>query len=179
MRDEPRFLPERAARRTQRPIFEMTTLVQLVVFRIGELRYALSLAAVERFIPAVEVNPLPNAPSVVLGAINIAGRVIPVLSLRRRFQLTDRDVSPADQFLIAHAARHIVALMVDEAQGVIDYRENEIIRSDQIVPGLEHIQGVVKLPDGLVLIHDLEKFLSLDETRVLDIAMSQEVSYGT
>jgi len=152
----------------------MNELIQLVVFRVDEQRYALPLAAVERIIHAVEVTPLPAAPAIVLGAIDVEGDVLPVLNLRRRFMLPEREVGPADQFLIARTARRMVALVVDEAQGVIERAESAIIASTHIVPGLEQIQGVVKLDDGLVLIHDLEKFLALDEARTLDEAISQD-----
>ncbi len=151
----------------------MSELIQLVVFRLGEQRYALPLAAVERIVRAVEVTPLPGAPAIVLGAIDVEGRVLPVLNLWRRFLLPEREVSPVDQFLIAWTDRRMVALVMDEAQGVIEREQSAVIGSDRIVPGLEQFQGVVKLDDGLVLIHDLEKFLSLDEVRTLDEAMER------
>ena len=147
--------------------------MQLVVFRLDRQRYALPLAAVERIVCAVEVTPLPGAPAIVLGAVDVEGRVLPVLNLRRRFLLPEQEVSPVDQFLIAWTARRMVALVMDEAQGVIEREQSAVIRSDRIVPGLEQFQGVVKLDDGLVLIHDLEKFLSLDEARTLDEAMER------
>ena len=154
----------------------MSESVQLVVFRLDEQRYALSLAAVERIVRAAEVTLLPNAPPIVLGAIDVEGKVLPVLDVRRRFGLRQREISPADQFLIARTALRTVVLVVDEAQGVIGRTQAEIIGSREIVPGLEQFEGVVRLDDGLVLIHDLEKFLSLDEARALDEAMSQDES---
>ena len=154
----------------------MSESVQLVVFRLDEQRYALSLAAVERIVRAAEVTLLPNAPPIVLGALDVEGRVLPVLNIRRRFGLREREVSPADQFLIARTAPRTVVLVVDEAQGVIERSQAEIIGSAQIVPGLGQFQGVVRLDDGLVLIHDVEKFLSLDEARALDDAINQEVN---
>ena len=153
----------------------MTQPTQLVVFGLDAQRYALPLESVERIVRAVETTRLPNAPALVLGAINVAGRVLPVLNLRRRFGLPEREISPEDQFLIAHTARRAVALVVDEALGMVECPATEIIQPTQIAPGLEQLQGVVRLDDGLVLIQDLEKFLSLDEARALDEAMNQEV----
>jgi purine-binding chemotaxis protein CheW len=156
----------------------LSAFTQLVIFRLDEQRYALSLAAVERVVPAVEVTVLPHAPPIVLGMINVAGRVIPVLNLRRRFRLPEREIRPADHFLIARTSRLLVALVVDEAQSVAEHPDSEIVGAAQIAPGLEQMQGVIKLADGLVLIHDLEQFLSLDEAQALDEAMSQEVPRG-
>ena len=155
----------------------MTQPTRLVVFRLDAQRYALPLASVERIVRAVETTRLPNAPAIVLGAINVAGRVLPVLNLRRRFGLPEREINPADQFLIAHTTRRTVVLVVDEALGMVECPATEIIQPIQIAPGLEQLQGVVRLDDGLVLIQDLEKFLSLDEARALDEAINQEVPH--
>lgn len=157
----------------------MSALSRLVVFRLDAQRYALSLAVVERSVRAVEVTGLPNAPAIVLGVINVEGCVLPVLNLRRRFGLPEREISLSDQFLIARTTRRTVVLVVDETQGVIEHPKAEIIGPAQIVPGLGQIQGVVKLPDGLVLIHDLELFLSLEEVNALDAAMAQEVAHAS
>lgn len=152
---------------------EMSEPMQLVVFRLDGQRYALPLAAVERIVHAVEVTPLPGAPAIVLGAIDVQGRVLPVLNVRRRFLLPEREVGLADQFLIARTARRALALVIDEAQGVIELPESAVIDAAQIVPGLEQFQGLVRLDGGLVLIHDLEKFLSLDEASALDGAKAR------
>jgi len=156
----------------------MNEQLQLVVFRLDDQRYALPLPAVERIVRAVEVTPLPKAPPIVLGAIDVEGRVLPVLNVRQRFRLPERGITHADQFLIARTAQRTVVLVIDEAQGVIDSSPTDIVDAAQIVPGLEQIQGVVKLNDGLVLIHDLERFLSMGEAQALDAAMSQEVAHG-
>lgn len=150
----------------------MSELIRVLVFRLDEQRYALPLATVERVIRAVEVTFLPNAPSVVMGVIDVAGRVLPVLNIRRRFRLPEREISPADQFVIAHTLRRPLALVIDEAQGMIECRESAVIDSTQIAPGLGRVQGVMKLEDGLVLIHDLEKFLFVEEARALDEAIA-------
>jgi purine-binding chemotaxis protein CheW len=151
----------------------MSEITQLVVFRLDERRYALPLTVAERVVRAVDVTPLPNAPAIVLGAINVQGRVLPVLNVRRRFNMPEREISPADWFLLAHTAHHTVVLVVDESEGVVERPQLDIVVSTQIVPGLEPFPGVVKLDDGLLLIHDLETFLSLNEARALDDAMAQ------
>lgn len=151
----------------------MSELIQVVVFRLDGQGYALPLAVVQRIIRAVKVTPLPGAPAIVLGAIDMEGRILPVLNIRRRFLLPEREIDPVDQFLIASTARRAVALVIDEAHGVIEREQSAVIDSDRIVPGLGQFPGVVKLDDGLVLIHDLEKFLSLDEAQTLDEAMDR------
>ena len=149
------------------------TTVQLLVFRLDDQRYAVPLATVERVIRAVAVTPLPGAPAIVHGAIDVHGRVFPVVNVRRRFLMPDRAIGPADWFLLAHTARNTVVLVVDESEGVIERSQADIVASAQVVPGLEYFPGVVRLDEGLALIHDLERLLSLDEARALDEAMDE------
>lgn len=144
---------------------------RLVIFILDGQRYALYLSAVERVVRAVEVTPLPKAPDIVCGIVNVQGRVIPVFNLRRRFHLPEREIAPSDQLIIAHARRRPVALAADAVSGVLEYSERLAVSAEDILPGAEHLEGVVKLEEGLVLIHDLERFLSLDEEAALERAL--------
>ncbi len=152
---------------------------QLVVFRLDDQRFALNLAAVERIVRAAEVTALPKAPEIVLGVINVEGRILPVLNIRRRAGLPDRKPSPTDQFLLARTTERIVVLAIDEAQGVMECPTAAITVPRTIVPGLEQIHGVIKIEGGLALIYDLEQFLRVDEARALDDAMNEEAVDGS
>jgi purine-binding chemotaxis protein CheW len=58
---------------------------QLVVLTLDEQRYALHLSAVERIVRMVEITPLPKAPQIVLGVVNVQGRIVPIVNIRKRF----------------------------------------------------------------------------------------------
>jgi purine-binding chemotaxis protein CheW len=145
--------------------------MQLVLFALDEQRYALALASVQRAVRVDNVTPLPKAPPSVLGILNVKGDVVPVYDLRRRFHLPEREIEIADQLIIATTSRQTVALLVDSVSGVFEVAEEEIASANKILPEIEYVHGVVKLSDGLVLIHDLEQFLSADEERILDEAL--------
>jgi len=149
----------------------LSQLQQLVGFVLAGRNYAVSLAAVERIVHVVEVAPLPKAPEIVLGLINFAGRIIPVVDMRQRFRLPAREVGLYDQVIIARTSKREIAFIADGVAGVIECPEAEITAAEKIVPGLEYLQGVLKLRDGLIFIHDLERFLSLDEEKSLGQAM--------
>lgn len=161
------------------PAYVMNGDAQFLIFRLDEQRYALALGAVHRVVAAVEVTPLPHAPAIVTGIINAAGQVIPVCSLRRRFGLSDRAINPQDQFVVARTTTRLVALVVDETQGVQAWPQRDIVAASAIVAQSDQIQGIIKLSDGLVLIQNLEKLLSTVESRALDEALRQEVSHAT
>lgn len=151
----------------------MPNSTQLLVFTLDTRLYALHLAAVERVVRAVELTPLPKVPELILGLVNVQGRIIPVINTRRRFGLPEQDLELSDRFILANTARRTVALVADETIGVIDPLEPDIIHPEKITPGLEYIQGVVKLESGILLIYKLERFLSLEEEAALDRAMEK------
>lgn len=151
----------------------MNTVQSIVTFVLDGLRYALYLSVLERVVRAVEITPLPKAPDIVVGIINVQGRIIPVVNIRKRFRLPPREMTLNDQFIIARTSARPLAMIVDSVQGIIEYHEDMLISPDEIVAGIEYIDGIVKLQDGMILIHDLEKFLSLKEGRSLDRAIAQ------
>jgi purine-binding chemotaxis protein CheW len=146
--------------------------VQLVAFRLDDRRYGLPLASVERVVRIVEITSLPKAPDIVLGLINVQGRVIAVVDVRKRFRLPQREPALSDSLVIARTPARAVALMADSVAGVVECSESEAVPAQAIVPGMEYVVGVAKLDDGMVLIHDLARFLSLDEERRLDEAIA-------
>lgn len=142
-----------------------------LVFTLGGGRYGLYLSAVHRVVRAVEITPLPQAPAIVLGVVNVQGRIIPVINLRRRFRLPERETVPTDQMVIAQTARRRVALIVDAVSDVLQCPEENIVEAATVLADVEYIEGLVKRNDGLILIHDLDKFLSIDEETSLGQAM--------
>jgi purine-binding chemotaxis protein CheW len=154
----------------------MNPLVQLVVFLLDARMYALRLSVVQRIVYAVDVTPLPSAPAIVLGVINVEGRVVPVINVRKRFALPDKGIGLNDHIIIATTAKRAVALLTDSVSGVVEVSRNVVVDSSSILPQVDYVEGVAKLPDGMVFIHDLDTFLSLDENRALDEAISQDQS---
>lgn len=142
------------------------------VLCLDEMRIALTLQCVERVVRAVNLTTLPDAPDIVLGVINLAGRVIPAVNMRKRFHLPERAVRLTDQFLVAHTGKRAVALVADSVSGVFEYDDVNIINADSILPGLEYVEGVIKLHEDLILIHNLDHFLSLEESAALDHSMA-------
>lgn len=127
---------------------------------------------------AAEVTPLPRAPSLILGVIEIGGRVLPVFNTRRRFGLRERAIEPGDQFLIARVASRPVVLVIDAAQGLIEGAAESPLDAAVLAPDLDHIRGAIHLEEGLVLIHDPEAFLPGPESRELARALDAGAVHG-
>lgn len=144
---------------------------QVVVFNIDDKNFALYLKVVRRILPSVEITPLPGAPKVVLGIINLEGEVIPVFNTRLRFQFKMKEMELSDRLIIVQTKKRNVALLVDDVKDVIEIIGEDLVMSGDILPGQKYIDGVIKLEDSLILIHDVDKFLSLYEEEKLNNAI--------
>jgi purine-binding chemotaxis protein CheW len=149
------------------------TLSQLVAFTLNRQPYALRLASVRQVLRMVEVTPLPKAPLIVLGVVSLHGTVVPVLSIRRRVGLTEKEASLSDQLIVADTASRSVALVVDAVIGVVERSTEEITEAERLVPGAEYVEGIAKLDEGMLFIHNLDRFLSQPEESQLHDALAK------
>ena len=137
--------------------------VTLVVFEIDGQRYALPLRAVVRVVRAVEITALPHAPPSIYGAINVQGRIIPVVNMRQRLGYPERALDVNDEFLIMQVSQRCLALWVDTVSDVIEAGPQTMIAGERIAPGLEDVASVVKLANGLLLVQDPERLFATCE----------------
>lgn len=147
-------------------------LLQLVAFTLHDQRYALRLGAVERIVRVAEITALPRAPDIVLGVVNVQGRVIPVINLRKRFGLPESEIELADRLIVARTSCRPVALLVTSVAGVVECPQSQIVDGERILNAARYVEGVLKLDDGLILIHDLDTFLSPLEDQELARALA-------
>jgi len=145
----------------------MDTPDKLVVFNFDEQRFALDLACVERVICIADITPVPKAPPIVLGIINMSGQIIPVFNTRILFDLPDREIELSDNLIVVVAAGLKVALLADEVTGVLPYEEQKFVGREEIFPGIGEMQGVVRLDDGMIFIYDLNRFLAKESLSAL------------
>ena len=146
-------------------------MLSLVVFSVADQRYALNLPVVERVLSMVEVSPLPKAPVIVLGVINLHGQIIPAIDIRRRFGHSPIHYGLTACLLVAQTSRRRLALPVDEVLGVQEVSSENVTLPGAVLPGTGLVAGIAALSDGVLLIHDLDTFLSLDEEQRLTVAL--------
>jgi purine-binding chemotaxis protein CheW len=148
------------------------SLMQVLLIQLDALRIGLRTEGVRQIVAAVSITPLPAAPSIVEGVVNVRGVLVPVLDVRARFGLPPVGLDPDQHFVIADAGARRVALRVDRALNVMSVEPETFEAADSIVPGAAYVSALARLPDGVLVIHDLERFLSLDEARAVDEALS-------
>lgn len=146
--------------------------MQLLIVRLSNSRFAFRAADVREIVRAVAISPLPAAGSVVEGAINVRGQVIPVLDLRARFGLASVALAVEQHLVIVTAQSRDVAFRVDEAEDLVEVADADIASAGALTPTARHVAGVAALPDGAVVIADLATFLSRWESEALDAALA-------
>ena len=144
---------------------------EVLVFEVGGQRYALPTADVCELVRAVAITPVPGAPAVIEGVVDVRGRVLPVLDVRARFRLPAKALDPSDHFIVASAGTRGVILRVDRATHLALLDEASAQPPQALGPGAAYVAGLAKLEDGMVLIHDLTTFLSDAEAASLDEAL--------
>lgn len=142
----------------------------LVVFRLGQRRVAVELARVERVLPMLELARFPRAPAIVLGVFTLHGQLIPVVDIRRRFRLPSREPELSDHLLVVRTPARRFAFIVDCVECVAE--TDAMDPGDGFVPGLDHLRGIAQLPDGIVFVQDVDRFLSLEEEARLEEALA-------
>ena len=138
--------------------------IQLVTFQLGDEEYGVDILKVHEINRMMDITSVPNAPDCIEGVINLRGKVIPVINLRKKFGLPHRQ---------ADARSKIVVVDVGKAAGIIVDSVSEVLRiaSDVIEPpppmtasiGSEYILGVGKLKDRLLILLDIGRLLGAAE----------------
>lgn len=147
-----------------------------VLFLLAGQRYGVTADRVEEIARAVAMAPLPAAPPLVEGAVDWRGRIVAVLDLRGRFRLPPKPLALTDHLILARSRGRSVALRVDGVADVISLSPHQITPAQEAIPGVGMVAGIVRASsvpgDGLILIHDLDSFLSDAELDAIDRAVA-------
>lgn len=135
-------------------------------------RCGLPVEAVVELYRMVASVPLPEAPAVIDGVIDAHGTVVAVLDLRTRFGLSRRPATTDDHLVLVRFEDRTVALRVDRVLDLVTVPASAVIAAPVPLPD-SHLQGVARLDDGLLLIHDVGAFLSDHEVAALDEALAE------
>ena len=93
------------------------------------------------------------------------------MDIRKRLELSAHEIDPDDRLIIADTGKREVAILVDTVIGIKDLTPAQQVEAKKTLPFAKYIKGVAKTDDGLILIYNLEQFLSLDEEKGLEQAM--------
>jgi purine-binding chemotaxis protein CheW len=133
----------------------------LCTFRVGELSLGLDIGSVQEVLRGQEVTRLPLASTAVRGIINLRGRIVPAVDLRRCLDLPPAPEGLERATIVVRAPENAVSLLVDEVGDVVEVSAEAFLRTPETIrPGArELLHGVVPLEDRLLLELDLESVL--------------------
>ena len=128
-----------------------------MVFKLDNDHYALPLAQVARAVRMVAVTPVPDEPPWMLGLIDMAGQVVPVIDLRRRFAYPARPPALTDRLLIVQAADQRLALMVDDVLKVLEPIAAQLEAAPSTLAQSRLLQATIREAEQLILVLDAER----------------------
>ena len=137
--------------------------MDLLLCELEGLRCALPASDVREVIRAVTILPLAGASQTVEGVINVRGDSVPMLNLRSRLHLEARPVGVTEHFVLLRTGERQIGVRVDRALAVITVPDGDIDAISQAMSGTDGIPGVGTLPDGTVLVQDVNRLLDDSE----------------
>jgi len=143
---------------------------QLVVFNLASEEYGIAITQVQEIIRQPDITRIPGMPAFIEGVINLRGRIIPVIDLRKRFCLEQKAVNDKTRVVVADASSQTIGLVVDSVSEVVNLPKDQI---DPIPPTIasidaEYLSGVGKLEKRIVILLDLGKLLGDLEKVAID-----------
>ncbi|MBL9042389.1 MAG: purine-binding chemotaxis protein CheW [Myxococcales bacterium] len=150
----------------------------LLIFEQSGQKYAVRSAVVREVLRAFSAVTLPKAPPIVEGILNVRGEIIPLLNMRRRFGLPELPPSVTDHFVIAWEGTRWVALRVDRVLNLERLPVKKTSDAGKYISSAELVDGVATGQDGMILIHDLGRFLGSAEKQALTQALTHSTGTG-
>ena len=140
-------------------------MLQLVTFNLGSEEFALDILLVQEINRRVEITKVPKTPEFVEGVINLRGKIVPVLDLRKRFGLVGHEFTAQSRIIVVNIDNRVLGLLVDSVSEVLQIPAHTIEPPPPLVAGIDaaYIKGIGKFEDRLLILLDLGKVLSANE----------------
>ena len=141
-------------------------LIQLVSFNLDQEEYGVEVLKVREIIRMNTITHMPNTPHYVEGIINLRGKVIPIVSMRKKFGLMETENNSHTRIMIMDVGGELMGFIVDSVSEVIRISGTEIQPSPSVAGGgieQDCIAGVINLSERLLVLLDLDRMFSQEE----------------
>lgn len=149
---------------------------KLVVFHLEEQKFAIHLSNVEQVTHSVQIKSLSISPHYIAGTVNIQGEILPVISVRGFLNFPMREIELTDHFIVVKSTNMRMVLWVDSADDIVTISEEEIEESRNNIVDSSYVEGIFKLRNGIVMINDLNKFLTHEQMSRLSLELVKQIS---
>lgn len=143
--------------------------VQLVSFNIGEEEFGVDILRVQEINRMVEITRVPNSPDYVEGVINLRGKVIPIIYMRKRIGMPSKPLDKDTRIIVVEIDKRVIGFIVDSVNEVLRINKSITEPPPSMVAGIDSdfITSIAKLDDRLLILLDLEKILTTSEVEEL------------
>jgi len=146
--------------------------LHIVGFRIGNETYGVRIGSVREIVRVPEITSVPSAPDLIEGVINLRGKIIPVMDLRKRFGQTEIVSDKKNRILVVELENKLIGLIVNAASEVLKIPPSEVDSPGSVFAEGEssYVTGVGKLKGRLIILLDIAKLLQRPEYKRLEEA---------
>lgn len=147
-------------------------LLQLVSFVVGTEEFAIPILAVQEINRMMPITRVPQSPPFIEGVINLRGKIIPVMDLRKRFGLKAGEHSNDARIIVVEVGARVIGFTVDRVNEVLRIDAGIVEPAPSMVTGADsdYVDGVGKLEDRLLILLNLDRLFSAVDLRQLDKA---------
>jgi len=144
-------------------------IIQLVSFKLGKEEFGVEILKVQEINRMLEITEMPNSPDFVEGIVNLRGRIIPVIDLKKRLNLPIKKHDNSTRIIVVELGGKTVGFIVDEVSEVLRIESNITEPPPEMVAGInsKYITAIAKLESRLLILLDLDKILILEEKDIL------------
>jgi purine-binding chemotaxis protein CheW len=141
-------------------VFE-SDILQLVTFNVGEEEFAVDILNVQEINRMTDLTRVPNSPAYIKGVINLRGKVIPIIDLRKRLELAFKENDSNTRIIVIEINEKVVGFIVDRVNEVMRISKDNMESPPTMVSGIDKdfITYIAKLEDRLLILLDLEKVI--------------------
>lgn len=138
---------------------------EFATFMIGEAIYGVDILKVRDIIGITDITPVPKSPHFVKGVINLRGNIVPVVDLRLKFRMKEREYNGTTVIIVVEVKGRVIGMIVDSVSDVIDIKVESIHESPHYSANIreDFINSVGKKDDKLIIILDVDKILNTSE----------------
>jgi len=150
--------------------------LQLVSFRLGDEEYGVDILKVQEINRMITISRIPKAPDYVEGIINLRGKVIPIINLRKRFDLPPKEKDKKTRIIVVNIEGKILGVIVDAVSEVLRIQSNTVEPPPPVATGkgAVYIKGVGKIGDKLLILLDLGRLFGEMTREIYDTLPGKE-----
>lgn len=149
--------------------FSSEETVQVVTFKLNDEEFGLDILKILEINKIIKITKIPKAPDFVEGIIDLRGKIIPVVNIRKKFNFETKKTTKETRIIITNIINKTIGLMVDKVSEILRIKNSEIQPPPPLITklGSEHIKGVGKLNERLIILLDIDKIFEKSEYEII------------